>query len=60
MTTKKGDNLKIVQEVNRRKVELIVYAAYVMGYMAIANSQRRLEHPDNFEEIKALIKQLSD
>ena len=56
---KAQSNLKMVEEVNRRKVELIVYAAYMMGFMAHSNDQRRITAPDNFIEIHNLIDLIS-
>ena len=51
----KGDNIKIVEEVNRRKLELIIYAAFFAGFIARADGKRSVENPDNFVEIKRLI-----
>ena len=53
-----GDNVKVVQEVNRRKIEMIVYAAFWTGF--IANSEQRTAlHPDNIKEIKNLVELIS-
>lgn len=54
----KEDNVKIVQEVKRRKIEQIVYAAFYIGFMA-SNEQRTLLHEDNRKEIGNLIELIS-
>jgi hypothetical protein len=46
--------VKIVQEVNRQKLNCIIYASYMLGYIA-SQEGRSLSHPDNFEEIKNVI-----
>lgn len=42
------------EEVNRRKIELIVYSAFVVGFIGRCEG-RTLENPENFREIKRLI-----
>ena len=54
----KGNNIKLVQEVNRRKVELIVYAAFFMGFQA-SYEKRSPDNQDNFREIHNLIDLIS-
>ena len=51
---KKGDNIKIVHEINRRKLEQIVYAAFMVGFLARAEG-RTVNNPNNYEEIHNLI-----
>lgn len=54
----KGDDIKIVEEVNRRKLELIIYASYFMGFMA-CHERRTPDNSFNYEEIHNLIEIIS-
>ena len=60
MIKKNGDNVKLVQEVNRRKMELIIYAAFFTGFIAHSKDQRSIDNPDNFTEIHNLINLISN
>lgn len=48
--------LKLVREVDDRKIEMIVYAAFFVGFMANQEG-RSISAPMNFDEIKKLIEQ---
>lgn len=54
----KGDNIKLVEEVNRRKLELIIYASYFMAFMA-CSERRTPDNQDNYKEIHNLIDLIS-
>lgn len=53
-----GDNIKIVEEVNRRKLELIIYSSFYVGFMA-CSEKRSITNPDNLTEIYRLISLIS-
>ncbi len=50
----RGTNIKAVEEINRRKIELIVYASYLLGYSA-CNEGKLLSHRDCLDEIHRTI-----
>ena len=54
----KDSNIKMVQEVNRRRIELIVYASYIAGYMA-CNDGKLITHRECLEEINRLVDLIS-
>lgn len=55
----KAKHIKLVQEIEKRKVELIIYAAFICGFLASFNEKRTLDNPDNWAEIKRLTKLLT-
>lgn len=52
---KKQNNIKLVEEVSRKRMELIVYAAFMVGFIARAE-MRSVDNQDNYKEIQNLIK----
>lgn len=50
--------IKLTEEVSRRRIELIVYAAYISGFMSCSEG-KLITHKDNWEEIHRLIAQIS-
>lgn len=52
-----GNNIKLVEEVSRRKVELIIYASYYCGFMA-STEEKRITNPDCLSEIHNLIEMI--
>jgi hypothetical protein len=46
--------MKLVSEVSCRRVELLIYTAFILGWSA-RNEGHSLDHPDNFIEIKNII-----
>lgn len=53
MTSKETGRLRLVEEVSRKNIELLVHAAFYVGFIA-AKEQRTVGSPYNFEEIKNL------
>jgi len=49
-----GTCVKLIQEIGRRKVEQLIYTAFLLGFSA-ASEKRSIDHPDNFLEIRNTI-----
>lgn len=51
--------IKITQEISRQKVICLVYASYMLGFLAHSESKRNIDNPKNFEEINNIVSLLS-
>jgi hypothetical protein len=48
--------IKVTQEISRQKLKCIIYAAFMLGFLASSEEKRSLDNPKNFIEIANLIK----
>lgn len=56
----KKKKIKVTQEISRQKLRCMIYASYMLGFLASAEEQRTLNNPKNFAEIDKILSLLDN